>query len=47
MRLAEHARDVQNMIDDKRRMYEEQKAREEAAVAARCAARGRRGRGGG
>ena len=35
--LVEHQRAVQAMIDDKRRMYMEQKAREEAELAARRA----------
>ena len=34
MQLLEHQRAVQNMIEDKRRMYMEQKAREEADIAA-------------
>ncbi len=35
--LLEHQRAVQNMIDEKRRMYMEQKAREEADIAAQRA----------
>lgn len=35
MRQAEHAREVQRLIDEKRRAFEEAKAREEAAEAAK------------
>lgn len=37
MRQLEHAREVQRMVDDRRRLYQEQKAREEADIAAQSA----------
>lgn len=37
MKQAEHAREVQRLIDERRRMYEEQRAREEAEIAAQAA----------
>lgn len=41
LRLAEHSREVQRMVDDKRHQYEAAKAREEAAAAAERAEQNR------
>ena len=37
MKQLEHAREVQSMVEDRRRLYQEQKAREEAEIAAQSA----------
>lgn len=42
MKQVEHAREVQRLIDERRKMYEEQKAREEAELAAHAAEEGRK-----
>jgi len=42
MRQLEHAREVQRMVDDRRRLYQEQKAREEAEIAAQSAEEARK-----
>ena len=42
MKQAEHAREVAKMVEDRRKLYEEQKAREEAESAAYAAEMARR-----
>lgn len=42
MKQLEHAREVQRMVDERRAMYQEQKAREEAEIAALAAEEARK-----